>query len=70
VARLLSVGGFADTVGKMQLTNSKAQYGAVPQILHWLTAVFVICGFLLGQFGDDLPKGNAQDIGLFVHMTL
>src|ERR1700685_3387571 len=54
----------------MQLANSTPRYGAVPQALHWLPAIFVICGFLLGQFGDDLPKGNAQAVGLFVHMTL
>ncbi len=54
----------------MQLANTTARYGAVPQILHWLTAIFVICGFFLGQFGDDLPKGNARDTGLFIHMTL
>ena len=54
----------------MQLANTTSRYGAVPQVLHWLTAIFVICGLLLGQFGDDLPKGNARAIGLFVHMTL
>ena len=37
----------------MQLANSKTQYGAVPQILHWLTALFVICGWLLGTFLDE-----------------
>jgi cytochrome b561 len=57
-------------VGKMQLTNSKAQYGAAPQILHWLTALFVICGWLLGTFLDDLPKGSVRSLGLVVHMTL
>ena len=45
----------------MQLANSQARYGAVPQALHWLTALFVICGFLLGQFGDALPKGPARE---------
>ncbi len=54
----------------MQLANSKSRYGAVPQILHWLTAIFVICGWLLGEFGDYLPKGNARAVGLFTHMTL
>jgi cytochrome b561 len=54
----------------MQLTNSKAQYGAVPQILHWLTALFVICGWLLGTFLDDLPKGAIRSSGLVIHMTL
>ena len=28
----------------MQLANTTTRYGAVPQILHWLTAIFVICG--------------------------
>ena len=54
----------------MQLINSKARFGAIPQVLHWLTALFVIFGFLLGQFGDALPKGSARAFGLLVHMTL
>ena len=54
----------------MQLANSKTQYGAVPQILHWLTALFVICGWLFGTFLDDLPKGSIRSAGLVVHMTL
>lgn len=54
----------------MQLANSKSHYGAVPQIVHWLTALFVVVGWLLGQFGDDLPKGSARAAGLFTHMTL
>jgi len=54
----------------MQLANSKARDGAVPQALHWLTTVFVICGFLLGRFGDVFPKGPARELGLLVHMTV
>ncbi len=54
----------------MQWANSQARYGGVPQSLHWITAIFVICGFLLGQFGDALPKGSPRDVGLLVHMTL
>jgi len=54
----------------MQLVNSKTQYGAIPQLIHWLTALFVLFGWLLGQFGDDLPKGAARDLGLLIHMTL
>jgi cytochrome b561 len=54
----------------MQLRNSTSRYGAIPQAVHWLTALFVIAGFLLGQFGDDLPKGPARDLGFFMHMTL
>jgi cytochrome b561 len=54
----------------MQWANSKARYGAGPLALHWLTAVFVIAGWLLGQFGDVFPKGPARDFGLWTHMTL
>jgi cytochrome b561 len=54
----------------MQILNSKARYGAAPQALHWLTVLFVICGWLLGQFGDVLPKGQGRAIGLLAHMTL
>jgi len=54
----------------MQWKNSNARYGAVPQAVHWLTALFVVAGFLLGQFGDALPKGPARDVGLLIHMTL
>lgn len=55
----------------MQLANSNARYGTLPQAVHWLTAIFVPCGFILGQFGDELfAKGPARAFGLFVHMTL
>jgi cytochrome b561 len=54
----------------MQIANSKTRFGAVPQILHWLTVVFVLAGFLLGQFGDALPKGSPRAVGLLVHMIL
>ncbi|HEX3937416.1 MAG TPA: cytochrome b [Xanthobacteraceae bacterium] len=50
--------------------NSKARYGAIVQAMHWLTAIFVIVGFLLGQFGDALPRGAPRQYGLLVHMTL
>jgi cytochrome b561 len=54
----------------MQLTNSDTHYGALPQFVHWLTALFVVAGWLLGQFGDALPGGSARDLGFFMHMTL
>ncbi len=54
----------------MQLRNSTSRYGAIPQAVHWLTALFVVAGWLLGQFGDDLPKGAARDLGFLLHMTL
>jgi cytochrome b561 len=57
-------------VSIMQLRNSASRYGAIPQAVHWLTALFVIAGWLLGQFGDALPRGAARDLGFLVHMTL
>src|SRR5271169_5454131 len=57
-------------VSIMQLRNSTSRYGAIPQAVHWLTALFVIAGWLFGQFGDVLPKGPARDFGFLLHMTL
>jgi cytochrome b561 len=54
----------------MHLANSPSRYGALPQLLHWLTALFVIAGWLLGTFLDDIPKGPPRDFGLLAHMTL
>ena len=54
----------------MQLTNTKTRYGAGPQTLHWLTVLFVVAGWLLGQFGDVLPKGLPRAFGFWTHMTL
>jgi cytochrome b561 len=53
----------------MQLTNSSTRYGSVPQIVHWLTVVFVAGGWLLGWFMDDFPK-SARPSALLIHMTL
>jgi len=52
----------------MQLANSKTRYGAGPQLIHWLTALFVIVGWSIGQFGEYL--GPFDRIGFFFHMTL
>lgn len=53
----------------MQVFNSSQRYGAVVQLLHWSTAVFVVIAWLLGTFGDDLPKGVARNAGLFIHIS-
>jgi cytochrome b561 len=53
----------------MQLVNSKTHYGVLPQALHWLTAVFVIAGWLLGTFIDDFSRPLHATM-LIVHMTL
>ena len=54
----------------MQLANSKTGYGAVPQALHWLTAICVIAAWLLGQFHDVFPKGPPRAVALWMHITL
>jgi cytochrome b561 len=53
----------------MQLLNSPQDYGAVPKSLHWLTVALVIIAWLLGTFGDDLPRGAARSAGLFIHIS-
>lgn len=53
----------------MQLTNSPTRYGAILQILHWLTAVFVITAWVIGQLHDSLPKGAARNSAMFVHIS-
>ncbi|MDR3421526.1 MAG: hypothetical protein P4L80_09855 [Xanthobacteraceae bacterium] len=40
----------------MHWTNTNARYGAGPQVLHWLTVVFVVAGWLPGS-SALLPKG-------------
>lgn len=53
----------------MQLRNSATSYGAVPRFLHWLTVALVIVAWLLGTFGDDLPRGSLRASGLFIHIS-
>jgi cytochrome b561 len=54
----------------MQLSNSKFGYGALPQALHWLTAICVIVAWLLGQFHDSFPKGPPRGAALTAHIAL
>jgi cytochrome b561 len=52
----------------MQLRNSQESYGAIAKLLHWLTVALVILAWLLGTFGDELPRGGARSTGLFIHI--
>jgi cytochrome b561 len=55
----------------MQLTNSPARYGAIPQLFHWLTALCVVAGWLLGWFMFVWPRGTAgRSYALLIHMSL
>ena len=51
------------------MTNSSNRYGAVPQVLHWMTVLLVIIAWALGTFGDDLPKGSARVTSLLIHIS-
>jgi cytochrome b561 len=53
----------------MRLRNSVDGYGAIPQGLHWATAVLVVLAWTLGILGDELPKGAARATGLAVHIS-
>jgi cytochrome b561 len=52
----------------MQFRNSTQSYGAVPKFLHWATVALVIAAWLLGTFGDELPRGAARSTGLLIHI--
>ena len=53
----------------MQIYNSTKGYGAIPQLAHWLTVILVAVAWMLGLFGDDLPKGAPRAAGLFFHIS-
>lgn len=53
----------------MRLFNSPTGYGAVAQVLHWVTVVLVILAWTLGIFGDLLPRGEPRHAGLFIHIA-
>ncbi len=53
----------------MQLANPGDRYGAVPQLLHWMTVILVVLAWVLGTFDDELPKGAARATGLFIHIS-
>jgi cytochrome b561 len=42
----------------------------IAMALHWAVVVLVLGAWLIGQFGDELPRGTAREAGLFVHMSL
>jgi cytochrome b561 len=54
----------------MQLRNSAQGYGAVVIVLHWLTVMLVVLAWLLGTFGDELPRGAIQSTGLLAHISI
>jgi cytochrome b561 len=61
----MEAGGWSE----MQLRNTPERYGFISKFLHWLTVALVILAWLLGTFGDDLPRGAPRSVGLFVHIS-
>ena len=53
----------------MHLLNSARGYGAIAQVLHWLTVVLVVVAWTLGTFDDVLSRGPARAAGLLVHIS-
>lgn len=53
----------------MRWRNSTEGYGAISQMMHWITVALVILTWFLGQFDDVFPKGAARAGSLFVHNT-
>ena len=56
----------------MRLRNSAEGYGAVSQMMHWITVVLIILAWVLGEFDDIFPKGAARAAraaALFVHIS-
>jgi cytochrome b561 len=54
----------------MQLTNSKTRYGAIPQGVHWVTAIFVAAGWLIGQLAHFPSPKSPPDFWLLTHIAL
>ena len=54
----------------MQTRNSPEHYGSIALAIHWLTVALVLIGWVLGTFGDALPRGPARATGLFVHISM
>ena len=53
----------------MRIRNSSQGYGAIAMALHWIVVALVLGAWLLGQFGDELPRGALRETGLFVHIS-
>lgn len=52
-----------------QIQESGRNYNSTAQILHWGSVLLVAVAWLLGSFGDDLPKGSIRELGEFVHVS-
>ena len=71
-ARTLAYHDFADHRSvTMHLLSTRFRYGAVAQVLHWLTAVLVIAAYFLGPGGSEQRVySSAADFTRQTHETL
>jgi cytochrome b561 len=54
----------------MSTESTASRYSWPAQSFHWLTALFVVAAWVLGLFGDSLPKGSIRHTGEFIHVLL
>jgi cytochrome b561 len=52
-----------------QIHDFGRRYSSTAQLLHWGSALLVGCAWVLGSFGDDLPKGSIRELGEFIHVS-
>lgn len=54
-----------------ELNDRAIRYGAVAQVVHWATAILVLCAFIYGQGGsEERVYSPAQDVDRQIHETL
>jgi cytochrome b561 len=52
-----------------QIHDFGRRYNSTAQLLHWGSALLVGCAWVLGSFGDELPKGSIRELGEFLHVS-
>jgi cytochrome b561 len=60
----------AGVISKHAIDKFANALRAVQQALHWVTAIRVIVGWVLGQFSDAFSKGPPRAFAIWTHMTL
>ena len=53
----------------MLWANNSQRFGAISQLIHWISVLLVGLAWALGLFGDDLPKGDIRELGETVHIS-
>jgi cytochrome b561 len=53
----------------IQTSDLAPRYSLTAQLLHWSSALLIGFAWLLGNFGDDLPKGSIRNLGEFIHVS-